>query len=166
MPTWREFQAERRASTREFYRRHRGFRVLHAALLVLIVAPLVVIVVLLDYGDALGLPIGATRDLASLGVILVAGLAALIVTAVIAQARWREEARVTETFVAIGLLAIPLTWWVVATCVLDVVADGPTPAGCLVGAADLVVAGMGWMLAWDFAGPIVDFMRARNPSGS
>ena len=166
MPKWREFQAERRARTREFYRRHKWYRILQAVLVVLIVAPVIAIVLFLDYGDAFGLAIGAARDLAALGVILVAGILAIVVTAIIAQARWREDVRITETFVTIGLVAIPVIWWVVATCLLDVVADGPTPAGCLVGAADLVFAGMGWMLAWDFSGPIVDFLRARNVSRS
>jgi len=166
MPTWREFQAGRRAQTREFYRRHKRLRLLHVALLALIVAPVIAIVLFLDYGDSLGLPIGAPRVLASWGVVLAAGILAIAVTAIIAQARWREESRITETFVTIGFFAVPVMWWVAATCVLDVVADGRTPAGCLVGASALIFAGMGWMLAWDFAGPIVDFLRARDSSRS
>ncbi len=168
MPTWREFQANRRAQTREFFRRHKRMRWLHALLFILIVVPVIATILFLDYGDSLGLPVGAPRYQAALGAVIVAGVTILLITGTLAVARWREESRITEAFVALGFVAIPVIWWIAATCVLDIVADGPTTASCSSGTVDIVFGGMAWMVGWVLAGPIVDFLRlGRNrPLGS
>src|SRR2546428_3147892 len=154
--SWRQFQLDRRTQTQEFFRRHRGFRLLRVLLLSLIFVPVVATGVLLDYGELFAPPAGASRYQAALAVIVLTALALFAIVVTFALARWKEEARVTEALVAVGIAAIPIAWVAVASCFLDLKADAPT---CTSGAVDIVFASMAWMFAWILAGPAVDFLR-------
>jgi len=130
-------------------------------LLSLIFVPVVATGVLLDYGELFAPPAGASRYQAALAVIVLTALALFAIVVTFALARWKEEARVTEALVAVGLAAIPIAWVAVASCFRDPKADAPT---CASGAVDIVFASMAWMLAWILAGPAVDFLRTLRRS--
>jgi len=118
--------------------------------------PVVAIGVLVENGELFALPAGASRYQAALTVIVLTALALFAIAVTFALARWKEEARVTEALVAVGIAAIPIAWVAVASCFLDLKADAPT---CTSGAVDIVFASMAWMFAWILAGPAVDFLR-------
>jgi len=159
MTSWREFQAQRRVRSREFFARRKALRLSRAFLVVLILVPPFATTVLLDYGDLLGLGTGTPRYQLALAVVLFTGVGVLGIVVALAVARWKAEGRLTEAFAAVGFAAIPVAWLAVAACVLDLKADAPA---CGSGAIDLVFGSTIWMLGWIFLGPFVDFFRERR----
>src|SRR5207245_8541626 len=106
MISWREFQAQRRIRSREFFTRRKALRLSRAFLVVLVFVPPFDTTVLLEYGDLLGLGTGTPRYQLALGVVLFTGVGVLGIVVVLAMARWKAEGRLTEALAAVGLAAI------------------------------------------------------------
>ena len=159
MRAWREFEAQRRVRTRDFYSRHRHLRILRLLLWPSTLGPLIAVIIVPDYGDRLGLPDGTPRLLIAMTAIGLMVLVILGITAALAWGLWREERRLSEAFGAVGLASLPIALLALAPCVVDL---RPDSASCGAATFYAVLVSICWVTAWSIAGPLADFVRSRG----